>query len=325
MRKLLIICGPTATGKTNLALKLAKEFHGELVSADSRQVYRGMNIGTGKDLPKDAPFIIKSSKLLLKGQTYIYGYYVIQGIPVWLLDLASPDQSFSVAHFTNIATNTINAIIKRGKLPIVVGGTGLYISSLLRPPQTIHIPPDTMVRKQLSKKTLEELVATLARLDETRLKIMNPSDKKNPRRLIRAIEISLYRQKQTPPKNNKPQWDSLCIGLKAPREILYSRIDLRVDERVKDGIIAEVNNLLQSGFTFHLPSLKTLGYYEWKSYFEKKKDILETINQWKFDEHQYAKRQLTWFKKDKTVLWFDIIEKDYRQKIKRLVERWYNN
>ncbi len=163
MIKILIVCGPTATGKTQLAANLAKKFNGELISADSRQVYRGMDVVTGKDWPKD---------------TTIYGY-----------DLVRPDENFSVAHFVTHARTLINQIIKRKKLPIVVGGTGLYINSLVNPPETLSVNPDWQLRKRLETKSTRQLQDQLKKLNPQRWRQMNHSDQLNPRRLIRAIEV----------------------------------------------------------------------------------------------------------------------------------------
>jgi tRNA dimethylallyltransferase len=171
MKKVLIICGPTATGKTTLAARLAKKFKGELISADSRQVYKGMDIVTGKDKP--------------------------QGVIIHGLDLVKPDQEFSAAHFVKVASTLINQISKRKKLAIIVGGTGLYLDSLINPPQTLTIKPNWSLRKKLEQKSIHYLQQQLKKLNPSKWRQMNHSDRLNPRRLIRAIEVEKSQQGPT--------------------------------------------------------------------------------------------------------------------------------
>ncbi len=186
--QLLIICGPTAIGKTNLAIKLAKALNGELVSADSKQVYKGMDIGTGKDLPKSSKLQFPSSNLRLKN--FQIGYYSLDSIPVWLLDIVNPDYRFSVADYVECAHRVMADIHLRGKLPIMVGGTGFYIKGVVDGIETLGVEPDWDLRQKFNYLGVEELQEKLRKLDPTRLKAMNESDRNNPRRLIRAIEIS---------------------------------------------------------------------------------------------------------------------------------------
>src|SRR4030043_1021657 len=189
MKKLLVICGPTATGKTSLALSLARKFNGESVSADSRQVYKGMDIGTGKDLPKNSKFQISKSKMGFKNLNL--GFYTLSGVRLWGYDLVEPTQDFSVAHYIKIAQKIIENIHKRGKLPILVGGAGLYIKGVVDGIDTADIKRNIKVRKDLEGKTNCDLYALLLNVDIERALRMNESDRKNPRRLVRAIEISL--------------------------------------------------------------------------------------------------------------------------------------
>lgn len=285
--KLLVICGPTATGKTALAFALAKQFNGELVSADSRQVYRGMDIGTGKE--KDPE------------------------IPTWYIDLVNPDEAFSVAHFRKLATQAIADIHKRGKLPIVVGGTGLYIQSLLAPLETADVPPNTVLRKELDSLPLVELQKRLQKEDTQTWEQLNNSDKNNPRRLMRKIEIvpSHSNSNLRSTIHDLPSYDVLIIGLTAPTSVLYERIDLRVEERVAMGVEEEIKALLDAGYSWDLPSMNTLGYKEWKDFLSaipapEPESRLLAVKQWKFDEHAYARRQMTWFKKMNGIEWFTI-------------------
>src|SRR3989338_8745724 len=213
MHQLLFVVGATGTGKTSLALKIAKKFNGELISADSRQVYRGMNIGTGKDIPK------------------------------------------------------------RGKLPIVVGGTGLYISALEKPMTTISIPPNTRLREQLEMASVRKLQQNLKHTDPIHYAEMNDSDRKNPRRLVRAIEIAQYllahpaMMKKVRRKVLGRKFSTLRIGLQAPKHLLYKRIDERVNRRLEQGAEKEIRSLLNNGYGFDLPAFSALGYRQWKLYF----------------------------------------------------------
>ncbi|MCJ7826192.1 tRNA (adenosine(37)-N6)-dimethylallyltransferase MiaA, partial [Patescibacteria group bacterium] len=279
MNKLLIVCGPTATGKTTLAVQLAKKFNGELVSADSRQIYKEMDIGTGKDIFRRSKIKDKRLKIKIKNQIYELIPYDMDGIPLWLYDVVNPDEEFSVAHYQHIATSVIENIRKRGKLPIVVGGTGLYIKSLLFPIETSHIPPNKQLRKTLERYSLEDLQKRLQKEDSLTWDLMNLSDRQNPRRLIRKIEIALYKKDRKTSDNKtslhqcfggqavrakKIEEDILLIGLTASYPVLYQRIDERVEKRVRQGIVGEVKSLLGKGYSWDLPSMNTFGYKEWK-------------------------------------------------------------
>jgi tRNA dimethylallyltransferase len=325
--KLLIVCGPTATGKTALALRLAKKFHGELVSADSRQVYRGMDIGTGKDLPVNLKSQISNLKIKFKSNTYIIPYYETKGIRLWMVDVVDPDGEFSVAHYEILAHTVIEDIRKRGKLPIVVGGTGLYIKSLLSPIETSYIPPDKNLRKTLEFYSLEDLQEKLQKEDSSLWDEMNTSDRLNPRRLIRKIEIARYkRDKDIKIVRYKERQDVLLIGLTAPHKTLYKRIDERVEKRIKQGIINEIKTLLEKGYSWDLPSMNTFGYKEWKNIFfltHNSSLVTHAIERWKYDEHAYARRQMTWFKSEKGIVWFDVTKPSFGEEVEAAVKQWY--
>lgn len=264
MNKVLVICGPTATGKTALAAGLAKKFNGELVSADSRQVYRGMDIVTGKDRPD---------------------------VPVWLYDVAEPDEEFSVSHWVKLARVAIAGIHKRNRLPIVVGGTGLYIKALLHPFETIDVPPDYPLRKKLSAMSVPELQNLLPGVR------MNQSDWNNPRRLIRKIEISGSKKGTT---TQEKKYDAFVIGLTAPLAALDKRIDERFKKRVRQGMKKETKILFKK-YSRELPSMSAV----------------------ELNEHAYARRQLTWFKKQKGIHWFDVSDTEYPGKVAAAVAAWY--
>ena len=347
MNKLLIVCGPTATGKTALAIDLARRFNGELISADSRQVYRGMDIGTGKDIFRRSKIKDQRSKIKIENQTYELIPYDMDGIPLWMVDVVNPDEEFSVAHYQYLATCVIKDIRKRGKLPIIVGGTGLYITSLLSPIETSHIPQNKELRKTLERYSLEELQMKLKKDDPLVWDLMNQSDRQNPRRLVRKIEIAEYychpgldpgshpiqRRQDSCFRRNDINEDRLIIGLTAPYPVLYERIDERVEKRVKQGIIEEVTTLLKKGYSWDLPSMNTFGYKEWNVLFQKTENrtrkteneelIQQIIQRWKWDEHGYARRQMTWFKNMKGVSWFDITQAGWSEKVESIVRSWY--
>ena len=299
MQKLLVISGATATGKTAIGVHLAKMFDGELVSADSRQVYEGMDIGTGKDLKE------------------------LKGVPLWMIDVVKPDEEYSVSHFTLQATAVIDDIQKRNKLPIIVGGTGFYIRALLHPFETLHVPPDGVLREELSDASIEVLQEILQSLDTHVFSAMNASDQMNPRRLIRKIEIASGSSPRGPLGELQGDLlekdDVLHIGLTAPLKELYRRIDVRVEKRVAQGMKVEIQTLLRFGYSWDLPSMHALGYIQWKDAASEE----EAITRWKYDEHAYARRQMTWLHKEKDIVWLDVVNSQFKDSIEKLVGEWY--
>lgn len=312
-RNFLVICGPTATGKTRLGFSLAKRFNGEIISADSRQVYKGMNIGTGKDLPAGAR--------RLKA-----GYYWIEGVRLWGLDLVEPNQPFSAAHYARFSQRVIRDIWSRKKLPILVGGTGFYTKALIDGIQTLGILPDWELRWRLKNWSASRLFNLLVRLDSNKAALMNFSDRQNCRRLIRAIEVSQKKKEKKAGLKKLGIENLLIIGLRTPNKILYQKINKRIKKRVQQGIKDEIRKLLKKGFNWRNSVMgQTLGYQEWEPYFAEKLSQEEVIRRWQFDEHGYARRQLTWFKKDSRINWFDLTEKGWQVKIKRLVQDWLSS
>ncbi len=295
----MVVCGPTATGKTSLAIRLAKKFNGWLISSDSKQVYKGMDIITGKDHPKK--------------------------VKIELIDLVKPNRQFSVDQYYRLAWKAIRRAWKKKRLPVLVGGTGFYIKAVIDGVGTRGIPRNNEFRVKVKDWSKEKLFDYLARLDPEKAALLNWSDKNNPRRLVRAIEVALF-------KKDKPAWrapkqpeiEPLIIGLKAPLEKLYQRIDERVLKRVKRGAEEEIKELLKKGYKWEKSALgQTLGYKEWQAYWEAEMTKEEVIKRWQFDEHGYARRQMTWFKKDQRVHWFDITAKRWQDKIEALVKSWY--
>ncbi|MFZ5365979.1 MAG: tRNA (adenosine(37)-N6)-dimethylallyltransferase MiaA [Patescibacteria group bacterium] len=321
-QKLLVVCGPTATGKTSLGIRLAKQFNGEIVSADSRQVYVGMDIGTGKDLPANAKLKIKNGQILKP--------YRFDEIPVWMLDVVTPAQEFSVADYVNLAWKVISDIWKRKKLPIVVGGTGFYIKGVVNGIETLGVPPDWELRKKLKYEDIKILSEKLKKLDVERWNRMNESDRRNPRRLIRAIEIAQSRGLYHCTRTIVQKREVLFVGLTTSYRVLYQRIDKRVEERIKMGVEDEIKKLLGMGYSFDNSVLgTTIGYKEWKDYIEHKtlnpeEEKEKIIQRWKYNEHNYARRQMTWFRRDSRIHWYDITKRDYKEEIELLVKQWYN-
>lgn len=330
MRKLLIICGPTATSKTSLALDLAYKFDGELISADSRQVYKHMTIVTGKDIPKG--FVYFPDKLKVPGVEV--GYYSDGRTNIWGYDLVRPDQDFSVFLYKQFVESVVSKIDGSGKSPILVGGTGLYLNSVVKPTDRISIPPDAALRKKLESLDRKDLYRTLKKASPEYATRLNESDQKNPRRLIRAIEVAKHLSKKEESSDNikntqttkKHGSDSVMwIGLTIEnREELYKRIDKRVEERTGKQMDAEIAFLKRKDFLRHIPS-RTIGYKQWLEYMAGNITKPAAIQKWKYTEHAYARRQITWFKKQKNVIWFDVSKENYRKEIEKVVEKWYSS
>ena len=274
--KLIVILGPTASGKSELAVKLAKRFDGEIVSADSRQIYKEMAIATAKPSQKQKAAIHHH-----------------------LIDIVKPNQEFNVAIYKKMATKTIKDVQRRGKLPILCGGTSFYIQAVIDGMVIPEVKPDWKLRKKLEKKSAKELYRILKKLDRERAKTI---EKKNPRRLIRAIEIVLKTKKAVPLLEKKPlAYPVLLLGIKLSEKELKKRISQRVGKMFRTGLEKEAENLVERyGW---IPPLKTIGYQEFKDYFERKinkKTLKELI---KLHTFQFAKRQMTWFKRNQEIKW----------------------
>jgi len=292
MQKLIVILGPTASGKTNLAIKLAKKYNGEVVSADSRQIYRGMDIGTAK------PFRTQNSKL--KTQNYI-----VDGIKHWLLDIRNPNQKYTVAEFKKDAIKAIKNIQKRGKLPILCGGTGLYIKSVV---ENLDIPKVSArlflrrkIEEEIKKHGLEYVFKKLVKLDPEAAYIVDP---KNPRRVVRALEVILSTKKpfSAQRKSGKPLFDVLEIGISLPNEKLKQKINLRVEQMLKNGLVKEVQNLVKK-YGAEQQAFDAIGYREIIDSLHKKTTLKQAAEKIKINTWHFAKRQITWFKKDRHIHW----------------------
>ena len=302
-KKILIVCGPTATGKTSLAVKLAKKLNGELISADSRQVYQGLDIGTGKDHPP--------------------------GTKIHALDLIPPSESFSVSQYLQTVHPLIQKIQSQGKLPIIVGGTGLYLKALTQGIATASIPPHPALRQVLNLFPLSWLKFILKLINPKKYKQMNRSDQNNPRRLIRALEISLSSKSKhlvslsSPPSTSPfPRLSANIIYLSAPLSYLYQQIDQRVKKRLDQGLLQEIEKLLEK-YPWSAPSFKTLGYADFQPFFQKGDSLENCISRWRFHEHAYARRQLTWFKKQPATLKINISKPNWYSLVLRQLGKWY--
>ncbi len=326
MKKLLVIVGSTGTGKTDLALELAKKFNGEIVSADSRQIYIGMDIGTGK-IPRSAELRIKSrSQGDLRPQSGLEelkkekGRWIVDRVPIHLYDIITPDKTFSVATYQQLAYKKIADIHKRGKLPILVGGTGLYIRAVVGGLKIPKVAPDKKLRAQLESRPLPTLVRELEQVDS---QTAEEIDKANQRRVVRALEV--YLQTGEPFSKLKGRFkvgfNALKIGLTSDRDYLYARVDSRIDAWIKTGFIEEVRALLDKDYKETI-AMKALGYQQISMYLEGKRSIEEAIQRTKFGHHNYIRRQVTWFRKEPGISWFDIATPGFKQKIFRKIQGW---
>ncbi|MBU2545170.1 tRNA (adenosine(37)-N6)-dimethylallyltransferase MiaA [Patescibacteria group bacterium] len=280
--KLIVILGPTASGKTDLSIKLAKKFNGEIISADSRQVYKGMDIGTGKVTKKE-----------------------MQGIPHYLLDVVSPKTRFDVAKYRKKTLKVIKDIQKRNKLPFLVGGTGFYIQAVVDGLIFPQVKPDWKLRKELEKKSTSELFKMLKKIDPKRAKNI---ERDNPRRLIRAVEIVLKTKQPVLELKKQPiNSDVLILGVKKDKKELSSLINKRLLKRLKNGMVAEVKALKYppAGGGVSWKRLEEFGleYRYIALYLQNKISKQEMIERLQKEIEHYAKRQMTWFKRDKRIHW----------------------
>jgi len=287
MNRLLAIVGPTGVGKSHLALRLAQAFDGEIVNADSRQIYRYMDIGTAKPSLEERALI-----------------------PHHLIDVASPDESFSLAQYQQLALKAIADIQQRDKLPIVIGGSGQYVWSVLEGWGIPQVAPDPEFRQSLEEKAArggeDELYEELAIVDPEAAERIDPH---NVRRTIRALEV--YRQTETPfsqlQHKEAPPFNTLIIGLTADRDELYRRIDLRVDEMIERGLVEEVKRLVNRGFNFNLTAMSGIGYKQIGMFLRNELTLAGAIQQIKFETHRLVRQQYTWFRlQDDRIKWFDI-------------------
>ncbi len=277
--KVIVILGPTSSGKTALSIELAKKFDGEIVSADSRQVYHGMNIGTGKVTKKE-----------------------MAGVSHHLLDVADPKKQFSVAEYAKLGEAAIADIVSRNKVAIICGGTGFYIDTLTGKTVLPDVPPNPILRKKLEKKTAPELFRMLAKLDKARAKTI---DKNNPVRLVRAIEIATALGKVPALKKAPLRYDVLKIGLDMQDDILKQRIDERLKARIKQGMLREAKRLHDEGVSWRRMQSFGLEYRAMANLLTGKTEKKDFEPNLATDIWHYAKRQRQWWRRDKTIVWLD--------------------
>ena len=289
MKKIVVIAGPTASGKTAVGIEIAKRLNGEIISADSMQIYKYMNIGSAKPARSE-----------------------MQDIPHHMIDVVYPDEEFSVALFRKMAGKLVDEIISRKHIPIIVGGTGLYISSLIYPYDFTNSAEDTEYREELTAIAVEkgnEFVHNmLINIDPESFNRIHPN---NLRRVIRALEvykntgktISDYQQES---RSREMEFNTAFIGLTMDRGLLYNRINLRVDKMFEAGLIEEVKKLKEMGYSKNMTSMQGIGYKEIFDYFDNKCTIEETKDIIKQSSRRYAKRQLTWFRRDEKIYWVEV-------------------
>lgn len=300
--KIIVILGQTTTGKSNVAVKIAKKFNGEIISADSRQVYKGLDIGSGKIMRKE-----------------------MKGIPHYLLNVANPKRQFSVAQYKKLTDKKIQEIYNKNvkhrvfnKLPIIVGGTGFYIQAVVDNLILPEVKPDYALRKKLEKKSTKKLFEILKKLDRNRAREIETD---NPRRLIRAIEIARELGK-VPKLKIKPKYHALQIGLKLPDKELRKKIHMRLIARMKKGMVAEASRLHKQGLSWRRMEALGLEYRYLALYLQKKINKKEMLSKTETEIWRFAKRQKMWFKRDTRIKWFKPneikkIEKEVRKFLKQ--------
>ena len=290
MNHLVAIVGPTGVGKSKLALRLARAFKGEIISADSRQVYRHMDIGTAKPSREELSLV-----------------------PHHLINILNPDEDFNLAQYQELAYRAISDIHRRNKLPILVGGSGMYVWSVLEGWGIPQVPPDLEFRHSLEEKTAkvgkDKLYQELAEIDPVAAQKI---DRRNVRRIVRALEV--HRDTATPfsqlQYKKAPPFNTLIIGLTADRAELYRRIDLRVDEMIKQGLVAEVEKLVKIGYDFNMSAMSGIGYKQIGMFLDGELTLAAAIQQIKFETHRFVRHQYNWFRlKDNRIQWFDIQSK----------------
>ena len=287
MNRLLAIVGPTAIGKSQLVLHLAQTFNGEIVSADSRQVYRYLDIGTAKPSRQELSLVRHH-----------------------LIDIVNPDEDFSLAQYQQLAYRAIGDIKQRDKLALLVGGSGLYVWAVLEGWGIPQVSPDPELRRSLAEKAAgggaEELYQELVKVDPVAARRI---DRRNVRRLIRALEVSRSAKRPFSQLQYKkaPAFNSLIIGLTTDRAELYRRIDSRVDRMIEQGLVEEVRTLIDVGYDFNLPAMSGIGYKQIGMFLRGELTLAAAIQQIKFETHRFVRHQYNWFRlSDKRIQWFDI-------------------
>lgn len=303
--KILVICGPTASGKTGIGIALAKRFGGEVLAADSRTIYRNMEIGVAKPQADVIPLFDQVGGSVA-GSMSIEALFtdrprLVEAVPHWGFDLVDPNELFTVSQYQEYADKKIAEILERGNMPIVVGGTGLYIRAILDRPNFAGAAPNALLRAELDAMTDSDLLEEIAARDPDAAAAI---DDRNRRRLVRALEI-LRTTGGTLAEHQEfgdPLYDALQIGIDVPREELYARIDQRVDEMIGHGLVDEVRKLLEV-YGPESQAMTGIGYRQIADFFAKNESLRDAVKRIKYDTHHYAKRQETWFRRDPRVVW----------------------
>lgn len=278
-KPVIVIIGPTCSGKTGLAVQIAKKINGEIISADSRQIFRELNLGTAKATQAE-----------------------MQSIPHYGIDLCNPEEAFSVAQFKTYALEKIQQILQNKKIPVLAGGTGLYVNAVTQGFTIPQVPADWELRAQLEKLETKELYQKLQEIDPKEAEKIHPN---NRRYVIRAIEIAkVVGKKKSEIMYKKPEdLDILILGIKVEREVLYNRINQRVEQMLKDGLLEEVKFLIKQGYDFKKQAFNSVGYPECKAFLDGKLTYAEMLALIQKNTRNYAKRQLTWWRGDDRVNW----------------------
>lgn len=296
---LIVIVGPTAVGKTRLSLRMAQEMDGEIVSADSRQVYRGMDIGTAKPTPEQRALV-----------------------PHHLIDVVAPEEAFTLAQYQELAYDAIGDVSARGKLPFLVGGTGQYVRAVMEGWGIPRVPPNEALRVELYRQAEIEGEAVLhARLREVDPVAAGRIDSRNLRRVVRALEVYLETGQPISELQRKkpPPYRILQIGLTIERQELYRRIDERVDRMIEEGLVEEVRGLVERGYSYDLPSMSGLGYQQIGMYLRGEVGLAEAIQLIKRHTRRFVRHQYNWFRLDDDVptklafRWFDVLSDSYEE------------
>lgn len=296
---LLVIVGPTAAGKTALSLHLARRFNGEIISADSRLFYRGMDIGTAKPTTHER-----------------------QAIPHHLIDIANPDETITLGEYQDMAYRAIDEVQQRGRLPLLVGGTGQYVQAVVQGWGIPRVPPHPRLRQALQALGGQEVARWLQVLDPVAAQRIDP---RNVRRVIRALEVCLLSGRPISELQQKrpPPYNILTVGLALEREALYARIDERVEQMMAAGLLQEVERLRDQGYGRNLPAMSGLGYQQLWAYLEGELTLAEAVERIKFETHRFVRQQFTWFRpNDPHIHWFNAATPDLPAQVTTFVSRW---
>jgi len=300
--KIIAIVGPTASGKTALSIALAKKFNGEIISADSRQIYREMDIGTAKPPIETRDKGQGTSK---NGSLSHVPCLTSQGVPHYLIDIKNPDEDYTVAEYKRDAETAITDILQRKKLPILIGGTGLYVKTLLENLDIPRVKTNSELRQRIEndikKNGLDAAFKELVGRDPEAAYIVDP---KNPRRIVRALEVAILTGEPFTAQRKilEPKFDALILGINPPPDVLRERINLRIDIMMQDGLVTEVENLIKK-YGADCQAFDAIGYREIIDYLKGKISLQKSAEDMKMNTWHYAKRQMTWFKRDKEIHW----------------------